>query len=41
MCLGSRLKLRLQRLELERLLMLGTLSGCSYVSQFFDTLPCV
>ena len=41
MCLGSRLKLRLQRLELKRLLMLSTLSGCSYVSQFFDTLPCV
>ena len=41
MCLGSRLELRLQHLELERLLMLGTLSGCSYVSQFFDALPCV
>ena len=41
MCLGSRLKLRLQRLELERLLMLGTLSGSGYVSKFFDALPCV
>ena len=39
MCLGSRLKLRLQRLELERLLVLGTLSSCSYVSKFFDALP--
>ena len=41
MCLGSRLELRLQRLELERLLMLGTLSSSSYVSKFFDALPCV
>ena len=41
MCLGSRLELRLKGLELECLLMLGTLSGCSYVSQFFDALPCV
>ena len=40
-CLGSRLELRLQRLELERLLMLGTLSGSGYVSKFFDALPCV
>ena len=40
-CLGSRLKLRLQRLELECLLVLGTLSSCSYVSKFFDALPCV
>ena len=38
-CLGSRLELRLQRLELERLLMLGTLSGSGYVSKFFDALP--
>ena len=41
MCLGSRLKPCLQRLELERLLMLSTLSGSGYVSQFFDALPCV
>ena len=41
MCLGSRLELRLKGLELERLLMLGTLSGCDYVSKFFDALPCV
>ena len=41
MCLGSRLELRLQRLELERLLVLSTLSGSGYVSQFFDALPCV
>ena len=41
MRLGSRLKLRLQRLELERLLMPSTLSGSGYVSQFFDALPCV
>ena len=40
-CLGSRLELRLQRLELERLLMLGTLSGSGYVGKFFDALPCV
>ena len=39
MCLGSRLKLRLQRLELERLLVLGTLSSSGYVSKFFDALP--
>ena len=39
MCLGCRLELRLQRLELKRLLMLGTLSSCDYVSQFFDALP--
>ena len=41
MCLCSRLELRLKGLELERLLMLGTFSSCSYVSQFFDALPCV
>ena len=41
MRLGSRLKLRLQCLELERLLMLGTFSSSGYVSQFFDALPCV
>ena len=40
-CLGSRLELRLQRLELERLLMLSTFSSSGYVSQFFDSLPCV
>ena len=39
MCLGSRLKLRLQRLELERLLMLGTLSSSGYVSQFLMRFP--
>ena len=41
MCLGGRLELRLQRLELERLLMLSTFSSSGYVSQFFDSLPCV
>ena len=39
MCLDSRLKLRLEGLELKSLLLLGTLSSCSYVSKFFDALP--